>query len=202
VQDRRGQFCVFLAWLTRNVLTILAVVGLAACIPVLRESYYRPEAEGATLAPSRCGGGPEDTATFTIDAVRVGYGLAPRDDVLQVLMSFLVPDGRTVRLLGTRLTVQPSGHEGEVRFIQQGWQGVGRGPLFADQAMVGKTKEDRWQKFQGHAFYVANARIALKPPADVTVTFPGFTIDDRIIDVRLIRFRLDRHVQFLAPINC
>src|SRR5689334_9042126 len=40
------------------------------------------------------------------------------------------------------------------------------------------------------------------PPSVVTVTFPTFLIDDRAVDARVIRFHLDRHVQFMVPINC
>jgi hypothetical protein len=119
--DQCGQFLrVITSWPARTAFTILAVVGAAGCIPVLREQYYSPEADGATVAPSRCGGGPKAIAEFTVDSVRVGYGLLPGDDSVRPMMSFLVPEGRTVRLLETRMTIQPSGDQGEVRFINLG----------------------------------------------------------------------------------
>ena len=118
-------------------------------------------------------------------------------------MSFLVPEGRTVRLLETRMTIQPSGDQGEVRYIDLGTNAVGRAPMLADQTMVGKTKQHSFpQRFQEHAFYVASTTIALTPPETLMVTFPSFLIGDRLVDARMMRFHLDRHVQFMAPINC
>jgi hypothetical protein len=96
------------------------------------------EADGPTLTPSRCGGGPKAIAEFTVESVRVGYRLSPRNDGVLATISFLVPEGRTVRLLETRVTIQPSGDEGELRFIRQGWQALAWGPFHRTVIFTGR----------------------------------------------------------------
>ena len=191
--------------LTSTFLTIFVLLGMAGCIPVLWERYYKPEVAEATLQSSRCGGGPQKVANFTVDSVQVGYALFPQDDRVSAMMRFVVPEGQTVRLNGTRIAIRlmgDGGNEGQLREIRQGWQGFGKGSLSTDQAMVGVTKQHSFPTFQEHAFYVTSIDISISPPTKVTVTFPGFVVNDRPVGPRDIRYRLDRHIQFMAPINC
>jgi hypothetical protein len=181
---------------------IVSVFGMPGCLPVYWEQFYKPDPDGATVASYRCGGGPKNLVEVTVNSVKVSYGLFPRDDELGATISFLIPEGRTVRLLATRVIVQPAGSAGEIRFISRGGWTSDKGLLFADETMVGKTREHSFPTYQEHALYVARAQIHGAPPSVVTVTFPTFLIDDRAVDARVIRFHLDRHVQFMVPINC
>ncbi len=78
----------------------------------------------------------------------------------------------------------------------------GKGSLSTDQAMVGVTKQHSFPAFQEHAVYETGIDIRISPPTKVTVTFPGFVVNDRPVGPREIRYRLDRHIQFMVPINC
>lgn len=72
--------------------------------------FYKPDADGATV--TYVCGRIQTKVEATVESVKVGYALFPGDDELGASITFLIPDGRTVRLLGTRVTVQPSGPRG------------------------------------------------------------------------------------------
>jgi len=107
---------------------IVSVFGMPGCLPVYWEQFYKPDPDETTVASYRCGGGPKNLVEVTVNSVKVSYGLFPRDDELGATISFLIPEGRTVRLLATRVMVQPAGYAGEIRFISRGGWLSDKGP--------------------------------------------------------------------------
>ena len=187
---------------------LLLIVALLAsgCIPVWTEAYYSPDAPDAILQSYRCGGGPRNIASFTITDVTVGYWADPGRQGVTAAMSLNVPNGHSARMLGTTIAARAADGNSaaaELRLISQGWQGwSGRRSesLPIGVTMVGQDREASAVK--SPALFVMTTMIPVAVAEELVVVYPDFVVDDHVIEPREIRFRLKRHVQFMAPINC
>lgn len=190
----------------RGALLLIVALLASGCIPGWTEAYYSPDAPDAVLQSYRCGGGPRNIASFRISDVTVGYWADPGRQGVTAAISLAVPNGHSARMLGTTIAARAGGGNSaaaELTLIRQGWQGwSGRRSesLPVGATMVGQDREASAVK--SPALFVMATMVPVAVAEELVVAYPSFVVDDRVIEPREIRFRLKRHVQFMAPINC
>jgi hypothetical protein len=121
-------------------------------------------------------------------------------------MSLDVPYGHSARMLGTTIAARASDGNSaaaELTLISQGWQGwSGRRSesLSVGATMVGQSREA--SSVKSPALFVMTTMIPVTVAEELVVVYPRFVVDNHVIEAREVRFRLKRHLQFMAPINC
>jgi hypothetical protein len=136
----------------------------------------------------------------------VGYWADPGRQGVTAAISLNIPNGHSARMLGTTVGARAGDSNSaaaELRLISQGWQGwSGRRSesLPVRATMVGQDREASAVK--SPALFVMTTMIPMAVAEELVVVYPSFIVDDRVIEPKEIRFRLKRHVQFMAPINC
>jgi len=194
----------------RSALVLGAIVMLAAlsgCAPI-HASFLQPQAPGGTITNRHCPPQPE-ILLFSQEGVvaavlmdEVGSGRRA------IRLTFEVPRGRTVRLLGSSLTVTTARGERAVSQLSGVWRGSKNrsADVRPESLMVGRT--ERWRLGTvtpygntRHDFFEFAAEFATQLGDDFTATLPPVLLDGFSWDLPPVRFRRVRR-WLISPLNC
>jgi hypothetical protein len=149
---------------------------------------------------------------FDRDAVVIGTRVSWWEEQMAVTMTFEVPEGRTVNLLGGQVGVHsPGGVAASAELT--GYLRVGMGATTdfpPDFPLVGKTQRWRVRPFQQithygttkHAYFWLGARVGIPESERFTVVLPAFTINGVESKLPEIEFRLDTEFHWIYSLNC
>lgn len=194
-------------------MSVLSLITVAAfgCVPFVTSTYYRPEARGGRIAQAHCPPLPS-FLLFDQDGVVIGAQLSSRGEQIAITMTFEVPEGRTVNLLGGEVGVRSGGGaEANGELTGSMWVGLGVTTDFPpDLPLSGKTQRWRIRPFQQttlygttkHAYFWFQAIVDIPESGHFTVALPAFTVNEVESKLPKIEFRLHTEFHWVYPLNC
>src|SRR5262245_1983919 len=192
---------------TLAVGTIAMLTALCGCAPI-HASFIQPQAPGGTITNRRCPPRPE-VLLFRRDGVVAAVLLNDAGSGRRsVLLTFEVPRGQTVRLLGTSLAVRTGRGAEAVGRLTGVWEGSKNrsGDVRPESLMVGGT--ERWrigtQTPYGstrHEFFRFSAEFATELGDEFTAILPPVLVNGFSWNLPPVRFRRVRR-WLISPLNC
>ncbi len=177
----------------RTIVIILIFSGLSACMPVMFNTYYHPEASEGVLSQSLCSEriGPFDRIYFNRNEIKIGINLYYLKKSYFVRVVFRVPEGKKVSISNQNIILKINGerHTGKIQHTS-GWP-----PWESTDppTLVGKS---------GRVYYELEARIKAPEVDIVFITIPKLIINNQQYNVPEIKFYLDKAIEYFMPINC
>jgi hypothetical protein len=202
--------CNRLKKLAGTLAALTSALALTGCVPVLTFTDYRPTMEGARLKEGYCI--KNYRAEYAIEGVTLSTAVELRRNRTNTpvfFLSFAVPEGKSVLLTGTVLTVTPLSADerkaiGEAVKIDIPPMATSRGYSLGTHEL--KLPMEGRSTVSGNdtrkAEYWSTMLLADLPDGAYRVVLPDLNINGVIVKVPEVTFTRTLRAQFMTPINC
>jgi hypothetical protein len=184
---------------THLVALAALLLGMTSCVANILTPYYFPSAPGGAVSRA-LQPGTNSIITFERDGVVVGVHVRIQLESIEALLSFEIPDHKTVRLLTHHLEVFESPNKvWNSELTGSIWTRPGRTTEFpVDSDMIGKSRAWKLGIAKGlgetkHAAFFFAAPLFSKPgPSSFAIQPPRFQVNDAEVELPRIEFTFDQ----------
>ena len=188
----------------------LIMLSLVSCAPAVTVEYYRPIVVRGEVVNAHC---PPvySFVLFEENDIIIGAHVAfSEKGQLSSTITFEVPKDKIVRLLDHDIWFDTPSHGlSKVKLSGYIWTGPGRTSNFSPETPLrGETKKKLFFKqitsygTTQNAYFVFYASIDMFKPEQVTIKIPRFSVDNVVVELPEIKFKLSSKYFPIYPANC